>query len=128
MSAEKKAAKILIVDDEKTSLLAFNQVFKHTFNILQANSGEEALEIIKKHPDIAVVVSDQRMPTMTGTELFAKIKSSDPHITRILITGYADLEDAISAINEGTVFKYISKPFDPAKTEKILIEAVDLHR
>lgn len=123
----KEKEKIFLVDDELDSLDTFKDSFDDHFTILKANSAEEALKMLKEHTDIAIVVADQRMPGMTGTELLAEIKCTYPLIVRVLLTGYADISAAIEAINQGTVYKYISKPYNPGETLKLLHEAVGYH-
>ncbi len=118
---------ILIVDDEVDSLTTFEYSFEDLFTVLKAQSAKEALQLVSTNPHIAVVITDQRMPEETGVQLLSKIKDSHPNITRVLLTGQSDLSAAIEAINKGTVYKYISKPYSPQETEKLLHEAVSLN-
>ncbi len=121
---------VLVVDDEEENLLAFQLNFRHEFLIDTANSGFEALEMLKKRT-YAVVVTDQRMPGMTGVELLEKTVDEFPHLIRIIVTGYTDNQSLIDAINMGRIYKYITKPWnrnDMAMTIKRAIEAYALGR
>jgi DNA-binding NtrC family response regulator len=101
---------VLFVDDEPLILSALNAIFKRKYNALMASSGLAALEILKTTP-VHVIVSDQRMPEMLGAELLRLVKDTYPTTTRILLTGYSDLDAIISSINNGDVFRYINKPW-----------------
>lgn len=120
--------KILVIDDEQDSLVTFRDSFDDDFTIVTSDSGPKALERLTEDPDFAVIIADQRMPGMSGTELLHRVKNSCPTVVRVLITGYADIAAAIDAINLGTIYKYISKPYKPVETKKIIQEAVALHQ
>ncbi len=106
-----KKETILYVDDEQKNLTVFKLTFRKKYNILLAQSAKEGIEIIKNNP-VKLVISDQRMPEMTGVE-FLKIISNDyPSIIRIIVTGFSDLEAVINAINKAGIYKYITKPWD----------------
>ena len=104
---------ILCLDDENDNLDALERLFRKHFNVLKANSAEKAFEILDNRPDIAVIVSDQRMPVMTGVEFLEKSIVSHPNTSRILLTGYTDIESVIDAVNLGQIFRYLTKPWDP---------------
>ena len=110
---------ILCVDDEQDVVDTLFDTFMDYYNVKTATSGEEALKIFAEE-DISLVISDQRMPEMEGTELLAKINEIKPICKKILLTGYADITAAIDAINTGSVDKYFSKPWDDDE----LLEAV----
>jgi YesN/AraC family two-component response regulator len=110
MTAEKKYT-VLCVDDERDILDSLSDTFMGTYNVKTALSGEEALKIVKAE-DIFLVVSDQRMPGMTGTELLAGVRELKPLCKKILLTGYADVNASIDAINKSGVDNYFSKPWD----------------
>ncbi len=117
-----KKAKLLFVDDEERILNALRSVFRGHYNVFTASSGPEAMEFMKRfHPH--VVISDQRMPEMTGVEFLRQIKDLAPHTVRILLTGYSDLASIVGSINDGEVFRFISKPWDNAEIQKIVGEA-----
>ena len=103
---------ILFVDDEENVLKALSRLFlDESYDVYTATSGAEGLEIMKRN-DIAVVVSDQGMPQMKGAEFLEHVKTVSPETVRIMLTGYADLNAAIDAINKGGVYQYITKPWD----------------
>ena len=107
---EKQLINILYVDDEVHNLIAFKASFRRTFNVFTAESAKDALEILKSET-IHIIVSDQRMPVTTGIEFFESIIAEYPDPIRILLTGYADINAVIDAINKGQVYKYIQKPW-----------------
>lgn len=117
---------ILCVDDEEDNLLVFRSYFRKHFHVFTAQSGEEALELLKKQP-IDLVVSDQRMPRMTGVELFECIREQYPEVIRIILTGYSDIQAVISAINKGKVYHYATKPWDGDELKNILDRALDAY-
>lgn len=100
---------LLFVDDERRVLTSMRAMFRREYEVLLANSGDEAIEILASR-DVHVVVSDQRMPEMTGVELLATVKAEYPGSMRILLTGYADLDAVEASINESEVFRYLMKP------------------
>ena len=103
--------KILVVDDESANLRALERIFRHEHRVLTAGSGPEALAILEHH-DVALLISDQRMPGMTGIELMQKTVQLRPQMVRILLTGYTDVSILIEAINCGHVYKYVTKPWN----------------
>ncbi|MEW6325564.1 MAG: ATP-binding protein [Nitrospirota bacterium] len=119
-----KAYPILFVDDEKLACEVFKAQFSDQFTVYAATKGMEALEIVEHHP-IAVLLSDQRMPEMTGNMLLARVREARPDTVRMIITAYADIEAAIDAINTGEVYRYISKPYDEAELRAMLQQAVE---
>jgi FixJ family two-component response regulator len=110
MTAEKPYT-ILCVDDEKDILDTLFDTFIDTYQVKTALTGEDALKILALE-DVFAVISDQRMPAMTGTELLAKVNQIKPNCKKILLTGYADINASIDAINKGNVDRYFSKPWD----------------
>jgi CheY-like chemotaxis protein len=117
------AASLLYVDDQEENLRAFKRVFKRDFNIFTAISGEEGLDVFEKHPEITLLVSDQRMPGMSGVDFLNACKHLNPKPIRIIITGYADLESTINAINEAEIYRFIPKPWEPLDLKQTLLEA-----
>lgn len=112
---------IMYVDDEPQTVSNFEAYFSDTFDVVVATSGEEAWEIFSEDMDrFAIVMTDQRMPNSTGVELLEKIKAARPRILRILATAYSDLDAAISAVNSGAIYKYVTKPWDPPFMEILL--------
>jgi len=111
---EDKKHTILAVDDEKSNLDLLQRIFKNKYNVLLASSGREALDILEEHgKEISLIVSDQKMPIMEGTELFKRIYEKYPDIVKILLTGYSNIDILVEAINECHLFQYILKPFEP---------------
>ncbi len=105
--------KVLFVDDEAMAVKYFSQTLEDTLTVLTAGSVDEAIAILDaEHAHIGVLVTDQRMPGKQGTSLLQYARENYPHITRILATAYSDLTDAIAAVNNGEIFRYIRKPWD----------------
>ena len=117
-----KKAKLLFVDDEERILNALRSVFRAQYNVFTASSGPEAMEFLKRFRP-HVVISDQRMPEMTGVEFLREVKDIAPHTVRILLTGYSDLASIVGSINDGEVFRFISKPWDNTDIQKTISEA-----
>lgn len=117
---------LLYVDDENDNLVVFEMAFEDDFNIHSATSAREALRILERTP-IPVVVSDQRMPEMTGVEMFAIMRRQYPHIQRIILTGYTDPDGMIEAINQGQVFHFVKKPWERPFLLSVLIRAFEAH-
>lgn len=115
--AEETKRTILCVDDEPDVVSSLYDTFMDNYNVKTAGSGEEALKIFKDE-DISLVISDQRMPEMEGTELLAEVDKIKPICKKILLTGYADINAAIDAINTGSVDKYFSKPWEDEELTK----------
>jgi class 3 adenylate cyclase/ActR/RegA family two-component response regulator len=115
-----KSFNILYVDDEEQNLISFKAAFRRDYSIFTAMSADEAMNIIRDE-DIHLVITDQRMPGLTGVEFLEKIIPEYPDIVRIVLTGYSDIDAIINAINKGQVFRYISKPWDDTEL-KIAIE------
>lgn len=103
--------KILIVDDEPANLRALERLFRNEHEVLIATSAAEALAALESH-DVALMISDQRMPEMSGLELVRRTVPLRPHMVRILLTGYTDVTSLIEAINCGQIYKYVTKPWD----------------
>lgn len=103
--------KILIVDDEAANLRALERLFRKEYDVRTAQSGAEALTLLQQH-DVALLITDQRMPAMTGIELLQKTVPLRPHMVRILLTGYTDVGTLIEAINCGHVYRYVTKPWN----------------
>jgi response regulator RpfG family c-di-GMP phosphodiesterase/tRNA A-37 threonylcarbamoyl transferase component Bud32 len=118
-----KKARILFVDDEERILNALRSLFRRDYHVFTAINGAEALEFVTKFKP-QVVVSDQRMREMTGIELLRQVREISPNSVRMLLTGYSDLAAIVGSINDGEVFRYISKPWDNDDIQRIVAEAV----
>ena len=119
--------KILVVDDEPDNLDLLYRTFHHDYKVLRAASGPVALEVLAKEGDIAVIISDQRMPQMSGTEFLSLTATQYPDIIRIILTGYTDVDDLVEAINTGKVFKYVTKPWEAEELKVLVRQALDTH-
>ena len=130
MTVDVKRYPILVVDDEQDNLDAFRFNFRKTFDILTASGGAEALQILAEK-EVAVVVTDQRMPRMTGVELLREVRQRQPECVGIILTAFTDVDVLIEAINLGQVYRYITKPWDAKEVRGVLqyaIERFDLTR
>ncbi|WP_353932151.1 response regulator [Okeanomitos corallinicola TIOX110] len=118
-----KKMKILVVDDEPDNLDLLYRTFRRDFNVLKAESGVTALELLEEEGEVAVIISDQRMPEMKGTEFLSRTLPQFPDTVRIILTGFTDIEDLVEAINAGQVFKYITKPWDSGELKEVVQRA-----
>ena len=126
MGDTQKEIVVLYVDDEINNLTAFKATFRRLFRIFTAPSAIEARKILEQNK-VHVLISDQRMPAMTGIEFFESIIQRHPEPIRILLTGYADINAVIDAINKGHVYKYISKPWDEEEMKKHIEKAYHIY-
>ena len=115
---------VLVVDDEPDNLDAIRFNFGKSFSLLPAGSGEEALALVKQY-DVAVIVTDQRMPRMTGLELLKAAREIRPDAVGIIVTAFTDVEVLIEAINLGRIYRYVTKPWDSKEMRGILIQAIE---
>lgn len=120
--------KILYVDDEKGNIDYFRSVFRREYEIITANSGEEGLKVLTSHPEIQIILTDQRMPRMTGVEFLRKSIDIARDSIRILVTGYADMETVINAVNLGHIYYYISKPWTYDEMKIIIKRAIETYK
>lgn len=119
--------KVLYLDDEEHNLRSFKATFRLKFDVLTALNGEEAKEILSINPDISVIITDQRMPNMTGVEFLESILGDYPDQSRILLTGYTDVNAVIDAVNKGKIFHYLSKPWDETELIDTIERAHDVY-
>ena len=130
MSDEKNSEErgyLLVIDDEEEVLKSLKRQFRKKYEIFLANSGDAGYRIIAEQP-IQVIISDQRMPGMTGTDFYSKIKTRFPYAIRLILTAFSDIEAVIAAINDGNIFRYITKPWDPAELDAVVKEAFEFYR
>jgi response regulator RpfG family c-di-GMP phosphodiesterase len=120
--------RVLCVDDEPNVLEGISLHLHRRYEVTRATSGAAGLEALAKDPAIAVVVSDMRMPGMDGAQFLSRVRTSRPDIVRLLLTGQADMQSAIAAVNEGQVFRFLTKPCPPAQLLGALEAAVEQHR
>ncbi len=114
--------RLLIVDDEDAVLESLQHLFHRGYHVLTAHDGPTALALLQEH-EVHVILSDQRMPGMTGDAFLARARLLVPDAIRMLFTGYADIQAVIGAVNEGQIFRYIHKPWDAAELEAIVSQA-----
>jgi signal transduction histidine kinase/class 3 adenylate cyclase len=119
--------KLLVVDDEPDNLDLLYRTFYREFTVLRAEDAPTALNILATEGDVAVIISDQRMPRMSGTEFLSLTATQYPDTIRIILTGYTDVEDLVEAINSGKVFKYVTKPWDDQELKAVVRQAIDTH-
>ncbi|MFP4496646.1 MAG: PAS domain S-box protein [Vulcanimicrobiota bacterium] len=119
--------KILYVDDEAANLTSFKSIFKRYYQVYTAETAKEGLEILSSN-SIQTVISDQRMPEMTGVEFFEAIESRDPDIPKIILTGYTDVQSVIDAINKGKVFAYSTKPINLAELRYMINNGINTYQ
>jgi DNA-binding NtrC family response regulator len=120
--------RILFVDDDRNVLDGFRRTLSREFLVETALGPEEAASLIEKNSPYAVVVSDMRMPGMNGIQLLSKVKASSPDTVRIILTGNADMETAVQAINEGSIFRFLIKPCTHEVIAKTLTAALIQYR
>jgi PAS domain S-box-containing protein len=120
--------KLLIVDDEEDNLDLLQRIFHRSHIILRAKNGFEALALLATEPDVAVIVSDQRMPMMSGTEFLSQVAESYPDTLRIILTAHTDIRDLVEAINQSQVFKYITKPYKVEELVEVVQQATEIHK
>ena len=122
-----KLGKILCVDDEPSILRSLQWLLKKDFEVTTAASGQEALELLHSN-DFDVIISDQRMPGMMGSEFLREACRISPRSMRILLTGYSDMQAILRSVNEGEVFRFVNKPWDIKELPKIIADAATISR
>ncbi len=120
-----KQARLLLVDDEERILTALKSLFRQRYHVFTTTDGNKALDFMSKH-HVHVVISDQRMPVMPGVELLRRSYAISPTSVRILLTGYSDLAAIVGSINDGEVYRFISKPWDNTDLQTIVAEAATI--
>lgn len=106
-----KKITILYVDDEENNLFSFKATFRLKYHVLTALSGDEALKLLAANT-VNIIITDQRMPEMTGIEFLEKVLKDFPDPIRILLTGYAEMSAVVDAVNKGKIFHYVAKPWN----------------
>jgi response regulator RpfG family c-di-GMP phosphodiesterase len=127
LGKDKENINVLYVDDEVNNLRSFKATFRREFKVYIAESAKEGLEILEEK-DVEIIISDQRMPEMTGVEFFEKLTEENPDPIRILLTGYSDIDAVIGAINKGRVYHYITKPWDERYLRNIINNSFEIFR
>lgn len=120
---------VLYVDDEEHNLNAFKAAFRRTFSVTVALNAKDALAILNEvEKPFEVIISDQRMPEITGTEFLERVKIESPKSVRMLLTGFADIQAVMDAINKGEVYRYLTKPWDEPYLKRTIDDGVELFR
>jgi response regulator RpfG family c-di-GMP phosphodiesterase len=121
MTSTKKHT-LLVVDDETDVGDSVHDLLRREFNVLRARSAEEGIRLMQDNV-VHIIMTDQRMPKVTGVELLKSVRTGHPQAIRMLFTGYADLDSIIAAINQGHIFKFLKKPWRPEELEAAVREA-----
>ena len=116
---------LLIVDDESRVLRSLKAVFRSTYRVKTTTDCQEALQIIRDNP-VNTIISDQRMPEMRGVDLLSQVKELSPNTMRLLLTGYSDISSTLDAINEGEVYRYITKPWGQSEIQSVISDAMQI--
>lgn len=113
---------LLVVDDEPDVCDSVHDLLRREFKVLRARNADEGIKLMREHV-IHIIMTDQRMPKVTGVELLTQVRQGHPQAVRMLFTGYSDLDSIISAINQGHIFRFLKKPWQPAELEDAVREA-----
>ena len=116
--------KVLYLDDEENNLIAFKALFRREFDVFTTTSPQEAVAYLKAN-EVPIILSDQKMPELSGVEFFELTLNDFPNAVRILVTGYADIEAVIDAINRGQVYRYVAKPWNENDLRVCLLNAAE---
>ncbi|NET43369.1 SpoIIE family protein phosphatase [Okeania sp. SIO2B3] len=128
MSRGEGKLKLMVVDDEPDNLDLLYRTFRRDFKVYKADSAFSAMKVLEDEGEMALIISDQRMPEMNGTEFLGRTLEKYPNTVRILLTGYTDVEDLVEAINSGKVFKYITKPWNPEELKAVVQQASETYK
>ena len=121
-----KKINLLYVDDEENNLMSFKASFRLKYNVMIANSAAEGMKILENKP-VEIIITDQRMPNMTGIEFLEKVLEIYPDPMRILLTGYTDMTAVIDAVNKGKIYHYLSKPWSEELIDETISKAFDAY-
>ncbi|QRJ65716.1 response regulator [Azospira restricta] len=127
MSVSTAKGRVLCVDDEPNILRALSWLLQKEFEVVTSTSGHEALEIVRKD-NFDVVISDQRMPEMSGVDFLREVRAIAPRSMRILLTGYSDMQAVLRSVNESEIFRYINKPWNINDLPKVVAQAAEIAR
>jgi signal transduction histidine kinase len=124
MAAKQRRHTVLVVDDEPDVVKSVQDLLRFDYKVLGTTRASEGIRLMQQE-EVHVVMSDQRMPEMTGVQFLNKVRGEHPEAIRLLFTGYADIKAVIDAINQGNVYRYITKPWDPDELQTVIKEAVE---
>lgn len=113
---------LLVVDDEPDVCDSVHDLLRREFNVLRARSADEGVQLMQQN-DVHIIMTDQRMPKLTGVELLTSVRQQHPQAVRLLFTGYADLDSIIAAINQGHIFRFLKKPWNPDDLREAVLDA-----
>lgn len=117
---------LLVVDDEPDICDSIRDLLRRRYRVLTAQGADEGYRLLQSH-EVHMVMTDQRMPRVTGVELLTRVRAQYPRAVRMLFTGYADVDSVIAAINHGHVYRFLKKPWDPAELEAAVDDAAAEH-
>jgi DNA-binding NtrC family response regulator len=118
---------VIYIDDDKANLDTFHRAFRFDYEVITAESGAEGLELLKANPDVALIVADQRMPKMKGTEFLGHAMRVNPHSQRMILTAFTDLDALLDSIQKGHVYDYVVKPWEPEALKKRMDGAIAIY-
>jgi response regulator RpfG family c-di-GMP phosphodiesterase len=119
---------LLVVDDEPEVCNAVFHLLRRRFHVLRAHSAAEAVELLATH-EVEIILTDQRMPEVTGVQMLARVKARHPEAIRMLYTGYTDIDSVVDAVNQGHIYRFLSKPWEPEELEAAVDDAAaEYHR
>ena len=119
--------KLLVVDDEEAILETMTFTFEDDYDVVTSSNARRALDLLDEHAPVSVVITDQRMPEMTGSEFLAEVYARHPDTSRIILTGFADVASTVQAINDGHVYAYVNKPWEPDELKTVVRHAYEHH-
>jgi CheY-like chemotaxis protein len=125
--SEPALPRILVVDDEEAILETMTFTFMDEYEVLTSTDARKALDLLDENAPVAVVITDQRMPNMTGAEFLAEVYARHPETVRIILTGFADMEATVQAINAGHIYAYVTKPWEPDQLKQVVKRAAEHH-
>ena len=123
--SEKSRSRILVVDDEEAILETMTFTFEDEYEVLTSSDARRALDVLDQNAPVAVVLTDQRMPNMSGVEFLSEVWKRHPDTVRMILTGFSDMEAIIQSINDGHVYAYITKPWEPDQLKQVMKQAVE---
>lgn len=127
MGNNNKKISIIYVDDEENNLISFKATFRIKYNVITAISAEEAMKVLASKP-VEIIITDQRMPNMTGVEFLEKVIEVYPDPMRILLTGYTDMSAVIDAVNKGKIYHYLTKPWNEEELDMTIQGAYEVYQ
>src|SRR5438552_5372104 len=126
MVQQRRRHTVLVVDDEPDVVKSVQDLLRFDYKVLGTTRATEGIRLMQQE-EVHVVMSDQRMPEMTGVQFLNKVRGEHPEAIRLLFTGYADIKAVIDAINQGNIYRYITKPWDPDELQTVIREACERH-